>query len=277
MDRIDRNINSLDAGTGQRPTADRQAVTNRRFGNAADEARKIEIEFQSLGVDQVLRLVRVDGRRGQDGLDRKRHLAEFAVAGVQMQGDDMLSSHLMLKNGAKGEARLSGVCNGRMVITDIRPLDAEIGIADTFSVDQHLDRFGRRRTNGPAGESQASRCGEFNFVAMKVEGADIDLGGFPWKAFHIDRNSHLAHDTGPRLRLDSDGLFPAPQCGYIREKRKAGKASVGVVRKGISDIIAHHAEGRRADANILDVDFDARDLHQTNDPSIDFQDTTTVH
>src|SRR5205807_1575922 len=91
------------------------------------------------------------GRFG--GLDRQcrqHYLVDFAGLAPDLERDQVLAVERVPSLPIEGEAGLPGVSETRQQIADIGTLDARLGLADRFAIEQHGDRDGRRATNGPA-------------------------------------------------------------------------------------------------------------------------------
>ena len=94
---------------------------------------------------------------------------DIAVGAAQLQRDQVLIAQGSAGLTGEGEPGLAGMRQAREQVADIGPLHAEFSVTDFLTVEQHLDRGGRRRTHRPALESDLAGCRQRDLVAMMVK------------------------------------------------------------------------------------------------------------
>ena len=91
--------------------------------------------------------------------------------------------------------------------------------------------------------------------------------------WHLDDRPLLAQDAGPRQGPNRDRLVPGAESADVADQLEAGKTGVRIIGADVLDILAHAAEFGLADALARDKDLDRFDLHETDDPALDAQES----
>src|SRR5437763_2133382 len=158
-------------------------------------------------------------------------------------------------------------------MADIGALDAEFGLAGCVAIEQHLQRHDRCAGNCPAFHDEMARCRQRDLVAMMVKALIHHGAPAAAELWHLDERPLLAQDAGPRQGPNRDRLVPGAESADVADQLEAGKTGVRIIGADVLDILAHAAEFGLADAFARDKDLDRFDLHETDDPALDAQES----